>query len=78
MAECASAIVIANEECWGKWKENKCANFERPSSKMIEGRKRDQKKVGKIAGLSGALVRPKASEMNDPKNGKDMVQYLSY
>lgn len=74
MAECAQAIAIENEEFWGKWKENKCLIFEKPSSKLIESRKRDLKKADKISGLCAPLVRPKAGEMNDPKNGKDMVQ----
>lgn len=78
MAECAQAIAIENEEFWGKWKENKCVIFEKPSSKLIEARKRDVKKLGKISGLCANLVRPKQGEVNDPKNGKEMVQFLSY
>jgi len=78
MAECTSKIVIDNEEHWSKWKENKCTNFERPSSKICEAKKRDEKKLQKISGLCAPLVRAKAGEANDPKNGRDMVKYLRY
>ena len=53
MGECASALVNENEEYWGRWKENKCVNFERPSSKLCESKKRDEKRATKLSGLSG-------------------------
>jgi hypothetical protein len=57
MADCTTKIVIENEEYWARWKENKCTNFERPSSKIVEGKKRDDKKIVKIAGLCGPIVK---------------------
>ena len=57
MAECAKAIVIDNEEYWARWKENKCAtNFEKPTSKRCELKKRDEKKAKKLSGLCSAMV----------------------
>lgn len=76
MADCAKAIVIENEEYWGKWKENKCVNFEKPSSKRCEQKKRDEKKVNKLAGLCSAMVQAKLGEVNDHKNGREMGKYL--
>jgi hypothetical protein len=78
MADCTTKLVIENEEYWAKWKENKCTNFEKPSSKICEGKKRDEKKLGKIAGLCTPLVRAKAGEANELKNGREMVKYLRY
>ena len=78
MGECAKAIVCENEEQWAKWKENKCVNFEKPSSKICEGRKRDEKKAAKLADLGGPLVKPRQGEMNDSRNGRGMIKYLRY
>jgi len=79
MAECARAIVIENEEYWANWKENKCLpNFEKPTSKRCEQKKRDEKKASKLSGLCGPMVQAKTGEVNDHKNGREMVKYLRY
>lgn len=76
MGESVKRIVFENEDFWGRWKENKCADFERPKSKVLEGRKRDAKRAAKMCCQGGYLIRPKDGEMNDPKNGKVMFKYL--
>jgi hypothetical protein len=45
MAECSNSIVFGSEEQWAKWKENKCLNFEKASSKSMGGRKVDEKRM---------------------------------
>jgi hypothetical protein len=72
---------MLNESAWCRWKENKCANFERPASKTIEARinnnKRDEKRHQKVSGLAGpTIVKCRQGLVNDPKNGREMFKYF--
>lgn len=72
--------MMLNESAWCRWKENKCANFERPASKTIEARinnKREEKRHQKLSGLAGpTIVKCRQGLVNDPKNGREMFKYF--
>lgn len=76
MSECIDSI-IRHEKFWNKWKENKCPNFERPSSELCRVKKRISNPKEKLIGNGGMLMQAEKGKINDHRNGRAILDYLA-